>query len=129
MKKNNIIFIVVSIVIAAASFFGGMQYQKTKTPKFLGGRNQIGQRNGNTGISQVRGTVLNKDDKSVTVKLQDNSSKIVLYTDLTLINITTKGTKDDLKEGEEIAVFGKTNSDGSVTADNIQVGTNIMRSN
>jgi hypothetical protein len=135
MKKNNIIFIVVSIIVVAGSFFGGIQYQKTKYPKFSGGlsgmgeRNQMGQRNGNVGMSQVRGTLLNKDENSITVKLQDSSSKIVLFTDSTLINKTEKGTKDDLKEGEEISVFGKTNSDGSVTAENIQVGFNIMRNN
>ena len=135
MKKNNLILIVVGLVIFVGGLFGGMQYQKSKSPKFPGGfsvtgeRTQIGQRNGNVGISQVRGTLLSKDEKSITVKLQDNSSKIVIFSDSTLINKTEKGTKDDLKEGDEISVFGQTNADGSVTADNVQIGVNIMRSN
>jgi pectate lyase len=132
-NKNLIILIVSSVVMLILGFFGGMQYQKTKLSKFTsnftgnGSRNQVGQqgqRNG--GFNQVRGTVLSKDEKSMTVKLQDNSSKIVLITDSTQINKVEKGILDDITVGEEVSVFGNTNSDGSVTADNVQVGLNIM---
>lgn len=34
-----------------------------------------------------------------------------------------------LNEGEEISVFGQINSDGNITADNIQVGINSIRGN
>jgi len=136
MKNKNLILVIATgLVMLLAGFFGGMQYQKSKSPKFPGGfsgvgtRGQMVQRDGSSGFNQVRGTILSKDEKSITVKLQDESSKIVLFTDSTLINKTEVGTKDDLKEGEEISVFGQTNSDGSVTADNIQVGQNIMRGN
>jgi len=135
MKDKNLLLVIATgLVMLIAGFFGGMQFQKSKLqqiPEGLTamGRGQIGLRNGGTGISQVRGTVLNKDEKSITLKLEENSGKIIIYTDSTLINKTEKGTKDDLKEGEEISVFGQTNSDGSVTADNIQIGINAMRNN
>ena len=134
-NKNLLITIVTGLVMLVGGFFGGIGYQKTKTPKFPGGfsgvgtRGQMIQRDGSSGFNQVRGIVLNKDDQSITVKLQDESSKIVLFTNSTTINKTEIGTKDDLKEGENIVAFGNTNSDGSITADNIQVGQNIIRSN
>lgn len=129
-NKNLIISVVSSIIMLALGFFGGIQYQRNKLSKFSnnfpgnGMRNQMGQRSG--GFNQVRGTVLSKDEKSLTVKLQDNSSKIILMTDSTQINKVDKGVLDDIKVGEEISVFGNTNSDGSVTANNVQVGLDIM---
>lgn len=68
-----------------------------------------------------QGFDLASDDKSITVKLQDGSSKIILITDKTVINKAAEATKDDLKGGEKVAVFGEINSDGSVTAQNIQL--------
>lgn len=70
----------------------------------------------------VRGSrFISSDDKSITVKLQDGSSKIVLLTDTTSISKSTEGSKSDLKTGEKVAVFGTENSDGSVTAQNVQL--------
>ncbi len=69
----------------------------------------------------ISGEILSSDDKSITVKLQDGSSKIVLLSDKTQINKATSVTKLDLKSGEKVAVFGSENSDGSVTAQNIQL--------
>ena len=74
----------------------------------------------------VSGEIIGSDDKSVTVKLQDGSSKIVLLSDSAQINKASVGAKEDLKTGENIVVFGTTNSDGSVTAQSIQIGGQIM---
>ena len=134
-NKNLLITIITGFVMLVGGFLGGTEYQKNKNSRFPGGFSEVGsrgqmiQRDGSSGFNQVRGIVLNKDDQSITVKLQDESSKIVLFTNSTTINKTEIGTKDDLKEGENIVAFGNTNPDGSITADNIQVGQNIMRSN
>lgn len=61
------------------------------------------------------------DDKSITVKLQDGSSKIVLLSNTTAYNKSATGAKSDLKTGEKVAVFGTENSDGSVTARDVQL--------
>lgn len=74
-----------------------------------------------TGFRPVVGEIISKDDKSVTVKLQDGGSKIVLFSDGTSINKVSEGSKDDLKTGEQVGIFGTENSDGSVTAQNIQL--------
>jgi len=118
---------VVVILVAAGAFFAGMKYQQSKSPRFgnfQGTRNgqsvQRGQNQGQ-GVRPVNGEIISQDEKSITVKLQDGSSKIVLVGDNTTINKSAEGSKSDLTVGEKVAVFGTENSDGSVTAQNIQL--------
>lgn len=61
------------------------------------------------------------DSNSLTIKLQDGSSKIVILSDKTAYVKSDKASKTDLKAGETVAVFGTDNSDGSVTAQNVQL--------
>lgn len=113
-------------------FFGGMKYQQTKLPSFTRQFGNIQDRRvgvgGNrAGFRPVNGEIISADNKSITVRLQDGSSKIVLFSDKTTINQAVEATKDDLKNGGKVAVFGTENSDGSVTAQNIQLNP-IVRS-
>lgn len=133
MKNNLIIVILGVVIIGAGTFFGGMKYQQHKQPAVgqfgpgsrQGNGNQTpsnGNNNANrTGFRPVAGEIISNDDKSITVKLQDGSSKIVLVNDKTTINKADEATKEDLKVGEKVSVFGSTNADGSVTAQNIQL--------
>lgn len=128
MKNSIVIAILVAIIVGGGAFFGGMKYQQSKQPSFMrqsgtgvqgtrtGANNRIG-----AGFRPVNGEIISADDKSITVKLQDGSSKIVLISDKTEINKATEATKDDLKTGEKVAVFGQENSDGSITAQNVQI--------
>lgn len=132
MKNNYIVTVVLVIIVGAAAFYGGMQYQKMQRPsfgQFGGGRGQNGQnirfRNGANGGGMVTGEVTGRDANSITVKMPDGSSKIVILSGSTTINKQAIGTKDDLKSGEKVAVFGTTNSDGSVTAQSIQLNPQV----
>lgn len=126
-NKSLIITIIVGLALGGIGFFGGIKYEQSKVPSFA--RNFNGQRmgvNGNganraTGSRSVTGEILSTDDKSVTVKLTDGSSKIVLLSDSTQINEATTAAKTDLKVGTKVAAFGTQNSDGSVTAQSIQI--------
>jgi hypothetical protein len=130
MRKNLIfISIAVAIIAGGAGFFGGIKYQQTKTPAFfrqngavMGQRAGAGNGNANrAGFRPVSGEIISADSNSITVKLSDGSSKIVLVNDQTVINKAETASKDDLKLNETVAVFGQDNSDGSVTAQNIQL--------
>lgn len=130
MKKNvYLIPIIVAIVVGAAAFFGGMKYQESRQPsgrQFANGqgaRGQFGGGNaaGRNGFRPVAGEIIASDDSSITVKLQDGSSKIVFLSKKTSINKADTAQKTDLKTGEKVAVFGTDNSDGSVTAQTIQL--------
>lgn len=134
--KNNYLMVVVAIVVGLGGFYGGMKYQKSKTPEFARNlpenfeqmRGQMEHRfNGSSGLTTVRGEIISMDDSSITVKLTDNSSKIVILADSTGINKSEEGSIKDLNEGIEVMVIGQTNSDGSVTAQNIQIGTRTFR--
>jgi hypothetical protein len=133
MKNNNMIITIgICVVVAALAFYGGMQYQKTQTRNTFFGMNGQGSmgmrgqgggfRGGNrNGMAPVVGQVVSQDATSLTVKLQDGSSKIVNISASTTISKTDTGSKSDLKNGENIAAFGTANSDGSITAQNIQL--------
>lgn len=120
-----------ALIFGAGGFFGGMKYQQSKQPSFGGARvanGQFGQRGGSganganrNGFRPVNGQITSSDDKSITVKLQDGSSKIVFFSNSTVINKSATGSVSDLKSGEQVAVMGTDNSDGSVTAQNIQL--------
>ena len=131
MSKNSLILtIIVAIIVGTLGFFGGMQYQKSKGGSFTPNQFQNGSnrpsgaptRNGATqGGQPVNGEITNIEDNNITVKTQDGSSKIVIYSDSTKVNKTSEGSKDDLKVGEKVMVIGTVGSDGTVTAQSIQL--------
>ena len=126
IKPLYVLFLV--IIIAAAGFYGGMWYQKNQTQaSFANGANgQFGRRFGGNGMMPVRGQVVNTGNNTVTVKLNDGSSKIVDLTAQTTINKTTTGSASDLKSGQEVTAIGMSNSDGSITAQTVLVGNGMM---
>lgn len=120
-----VIAIMAVLVTASVAFFGGMKYQQSKTPVRGGNQaqniqSQFRQRNG-AGGNAVSGDVLNIDANSLTVKLNDGSSKIILFSDKTTVSQATASATTDIKTGEKVMVLGTSNSDGSVTASNIQI--------
>lgn len=135
MKKNNmLITIVLVIVVGAGAFYGGMRYQQnTQTGgfrQFQAGQGQqrfggMGQGAGRNGFRPVSGDIISADSKSVTVKLADGSSKIVLFSGITMFNKTSTGSASDLKTGEKVMVFGQENADGSVTAQSVQLNPQL----
>ncbi len=129
MKNNQLMIGLTIAVIGALAFFGGMRYQQTLTPSRQAGTGQNrtgtngargGAFGGNRG-GQIIGDVLSSDDKSITVKLPDGSSKIVLISSTTSVVKSTQANISDLAVGTKVGIFGQTNTDGSVTAQNIQL--------
>jgi len=150
MNKLIAIIIATAVVVGGGAFFGGMKYAESKSPRgrvsqadfqnlqnlspeerqqrlqelganagagFRGGAGS-GQRGGG---GFTAGEIIAKDDKSVTVKLQDGGSKIVFLSDSTEITKSAAGVLSDLEIGKNISVNGTANSDGSVTAQTIQL--------
>ncbi len=131
MKNLNqyIATIVLLLVVGAGGFFAGTKYQQSKTSAAFGQRNPRNATGGNRmGFRPVSGDIVASDDTSITVKLTDGSSKIILLSDKTVVSKASVGTKADLKTGTKVAVFGTENADGSVSAANIQINpiTNVL---
>jgi len=126
MKPVVVFFI--ALVVGGAAFYGGIVYQKNQSSA---GRNfAAGQGTGRTGATGTRrigngqpvsGEIINIDDSSLTVKLIDGSSRIVLLSGKTIFNKTAAVDKSELKVGEKVGVFGTSNTDGSVSAQNVQL--------
>ena len=84
--------------------------------------NREGQESGGFSAGQI----IAKDEKSVTIKMQDGSSKIVFYSESTKIQKTADGTGADLAIDQEVTASGAANSDGSLTAQTIQVRPDVQ---
>lgn len=136
IDQKNLVFVALLVVFSAVSFFAGTKYQQSKSSTSLANRNfpqmgQNGQPASGTGTrqrmggGQVMGEIIAKDDKSITVKLTDGSSKIILLSSSTSVNKAASATITDLTVGEKVAVFGTTNTDGSVTATNVQLNPTV----
>jgi hypothetical protein len=106
-----------------------MTYAKSQTPA----RGQFadnGQVHGGPGEGSARaganggitfGEIISKDETSVTIKMQNGSTKIVLVGGSAQVMKSTTGSLDDLAVGTQVTVTGAANSDGSVTAQSVQI--------
>jgi hypothetical protein len=128
MKKIIPIIVIVVIIVGAGAFFGGMKYAESKTLSrrpsgqmgTFSGLNG-GANNNNAQAGFTAGDIIAKDANSVTIKLRDGGSKIVFFSDSTQVTKTVNGDGSDLEVGKSVTVSGSTNSDGSITAKQIQV--------
>ena len=129
--KKYIVTIIVALVVGIAAFYGGMQYgaaantSKTVAGATTGGfqRGTGGGRAGSGAFANggvVAGQVISVDAQSITVQ-QGSSTKIVFYSGTTAIMKSASGTIGDVQSGANVMVVGTPNSDGSITAQTIQL--------
>lgn len=147
MKNSNIVIvtIVCAAIAGAGGFWGGTIYQKSQITTMMGnqmggrgeGVSQLGRNgmNGNTskttnnnvpamngrGGGAISGEVTAKDDKSLTVKMTDGSSKIVIISDSTTYHLSAESDLNKIDVGTKVATFGTSNADGTLTANSIEI--------
>ncbi len=148
MKKIIPIFVALILVVGGGAFYGGMKYQQSKSSfgnltrqnfqnlseeqrqQLLQGNvgGSFGQGTGRgAGSNFLSGEVITKDEQSLTLKMQDGSSKIVFFSNSTQISKTTEGSVGDIEIGKQIMVTGQQNSDGSYTAKTIQLSPRAIQ--
>ena len=138
MKNAKVIVPIILVLVGlGAGFFGGYEYRNYRLRNSLGsftGANGAqrftGTRTG-TGAGArggaVSGSILSMDANSITVKLADGSTKIVLFSGTTTYENTVSAVQTDLKVGSQVVVIGSTNTDGSVTATSVQINPQFGR--
>ncbi len=129
--KNKFLFFLTVVISLIIGFLIGYYYQRNRRNFFVGNQFNIqGRQAGfSSGLRPITGEIIKKDNDSLVVKLKDNSTKVIFLTDKTTISKSIKGDLNDLKEKETVFVIGQQNNDGSITAENIQIGnlTNFPR--
>jgi hypothetical protein len=131
MKNNHLLYyFLVAVIVGGAAFYGGMVYGKSSQSLTAGGAqaglsaSQQSSRRAGAGIgagSGVSGSVIAKDDKSITVQLRNGNSQFVFFSPNTTVMKLAQGTTADLQNGLNVTASGTTNSDGSVSATMIQI--------
>ncbi len=140
-KNKKIVLIIVGIIVLVGVFYAGMSYGKSSSSvasSVTGAGIFTGQFGANRGVGRaaggglINGKIISKDADSITIQIMNinptsattatqSGSKIVFLDTSTPITKTTFGTISDLITGKEVLVTGTTNTDGSVTANSIQI--------
>lgn len=124
-----------AIVAGGLGFWGGQHFnQFTRGTRFaqmgnrgLNGAVGAGRPNasGQGGIGMRGGAVIGevtaKDGKSLTVKLADGSSKIVILSDATTYRASSQSSLDKIEVGTKIAAQGASNADGTTIAASVEI--------
>jgi len=142
IMKKLLSIIIAIIIVGGGAFYGGIKYQQSNNSfgnfsrqnsqnlseeqrqQFfqgnVGGNLQKGVEEG-TGSGFLKGEVINKDEQSLTLEMMDGNSMIIFFSGSTEISKTAEGSIDDIEVGKQITVTGEQNSDGSYTAETIQL--------
>ncbi|MFZ2199497.1 MAG: hypothetical protein WAV40_01775 [Microgenomates group bacterium] len=135
VNQNIVVACIITAVLA-----GGVGYKVgtsnfafgkfSNTNQRFGGR---GQNNYPTGQGMMgrggalTGEVTAKDGKTLTVKLSDGSSKLVIFSDTTTYRTAIDSSMDKVEVGTKIAAFGTTSTDGSTVATSIEINPLSLR--
>ncbi|OGF24014.1 hypothetical protein A3H09_04045 [Candidatus Falkowbacteria bacterium RIFCSPLOWO2_12_FULL_45_13] len=143
MKNKMLISFVIGLfVIGGGAFYGGLVYGKSQASSAqnlsaaprqqrfgqgigLGQNGQFNRQAGPGALGRngnfVNGEIIAKDNLSITVKDPGGGSKIIFLSGSTQVSKFIAGQPSDLSVGQSVMVSGTANSDGSLTAQMIQL--------
>lgn len=123
--QNKNMMIGVAIVLVLVAFFVGKSYGASHAKSATTGTFA---RTSFAGAGRTRGagafstgSILSVSGNTLTMSLQSGGSQIVVLGTSTPILKSTVGTTADLTAGTNVMITGTTNSDGSLTAQSIQI--------
>ena len=130
-KKQKIIYGVSVLLSIAVIFYLGDFYGKSGAvgsinnsrgqfaTGMFGGANRGASPRGGAGATV--GEIISKDNQSITLKVMSGCSKIIFTPSSATVQKMVVSSLADLSVGMSVIVQGGTNSDGSVTAQSIQI--------
>lgn len=121
-----VIYVVILIIIFLVGLFLGKDTAKTSTMNNKGFssssmRGTAGARISNGGFAS--GKIESKDNQSITLQLPNGNSEIVFYSSSTQVIKPSQASLNDISVGTQVMIGGTQNSDGSLTAQSIQIVT------
>jgi hypothetical protein len=127
-NKNIGVIALIAIIFAGGGFYGGIKYQQSKVPVRAGGQFMLngaatGTRRvgGQQAAGFVNGEVISQDSSSLTIKNMAGGSQIIILSPSTQYKKAVDGSQQDLTVGKSVTITGSNNSDGSLTAQNVQI--------
>ena len=126
MKKYlvHIIWLVVAIVVGVGGFFYGRSTAVVSRTGVAGAGaygSSTRRLAGGAGGGFTSGQISAMDSTSITLQLANGNSEVVFYSSSTPVSEPTMISVNTLKVGTTVMVGGTSNSDGSLTAQTIQV--------
>lgn len=132
ISKSNVAIagVLTAAVFFGAGYFSAGLFNKSGLPN--GGQFMVtgvnGQRsnlqrmgNRNTMGGFINGELVKKDASSLSIKQRDGNMKLVLVTSSTKAMKMTESNLGEFAIGQQIMVTGSSNSDGSLTAQTVQI--------
>ncbi len=116
MNKLLILSVVLFLVGSGLGFLVGSRFQRRPSNSDFIFRQRLG-----NNMNSVRGQIVRDENGSLTIKLSDGTTRLVIVPSSATIYKTATASASDLKANEEVMVIGTENSDGSITAENIQL--------
>lgn len=129
--------VAIAIAFLAGGYYVGKTFGGSSGPRGQfagqfggGGGSRSGGVNGRNMNGFASGTILSADQNSITVQLggqgaatngSSTGSRIVLLSQTTQVGKFSNGSASDLSVGQDVMVTGTPNSDGSITAQQIQI--------
>jgi hypothetical protein len=119
--------IITTIIASSIGYYLGTHRVSTQTNirsgsmMGQGGAMRGGFARGGTSGGIINGDVVSFTDTILTVKSRDGGSRVILFTGTTKVSKSVEGTRADVKDGSKVLIIGSQNSDGSVTAETVQL--------
>lgn len=129
LNKQTVTTALISIILAGGGgYYIGSHKQGAQSARIgaqfgqggIGGQRGGFARGGPNG-NMINGDVVSLSSNILTVKGRDGGSRVILLTGSTKVSKSVAGDKADVKEGTSVLILGTQNSDGSVTADTVQI--------
>jgi hypothetical protein len=133
LNKKQLPFIVAAalILLVTSFYFGRISGDgKSTVPNFNNGMERDMLRASSKGqnsatrrtvANMISGEIISRDDKSLTIELSDGGSRILYFSDATVVGKTVTTSSSVLAVGQMVTANGETGSDGSLVAQNIQI--------
>ena len=127
MKKHKLT--VIWVIVAVVTFVAGWWIGHSTAPAAAGRagafssstRAAFAGRSGTASGGLATGQVLSIDSTSITLQLANGNSENVFYSSSTPVIVPQPASISSIKPGTNVIITGTANSDGSLTAQSIQV--------